>query len=397
MAGLLPEAGRTALILTLSLLLAACAAPPLRGTGDLGVVIERASGSVQVVDNTHQRSLGRIQGLGDLSHASVVFSRDARYAYVFGRDGAISKVDLLTRQLVQRVAQASNSIGGAISSDGKVIAAQNYEPGGVRLFDADNLALLADIPAVTGHNGKPSRVVGLADLPGNRFAYALFDADEIDVLDASDPAHPVLARHPGAGKSPYDGLASMDGRYFLAGLYGEDGLSLLDTWRPEQGVRRVLAGYGRGEQAMPVYKMPHLRGWSIAGEYAFLPAIGHHEVLMADSRSWAQVAAVPVLGQPVFVMAEPSGRHVWVNFAFPDNDKVQVIDVPSRHVIKTLQPGRAILHMEFTARGDAVWLSSRDDDKLVVIDTATLNTRSTLPAREPSGIFFSWRAGRMGM
>ncbi|WP_276607843.1 cytochrome D1 domain-containing protein, partial [Vogesella mureinivorans] len=86
---------------------------------------------------------------------------------------------------------------------------------------------------------------------------------------------------------------------------------------------------------------------------------------VADSRSWQSVAKVPVYGQPVFVMAEPGGRRVWVNFAFPHNDTVQVIDVPSMQVVHTLKPGRAILHMEFTARGDAVWLSSRDDDKVV--------------------------------
>lgn len=395
MAGLLVKAGRAALIPALAALLGGCAAP--RGTGDLGVVIERASGSVQVVDNTRAESLGRVEGLGDLSHASVVFSRDARYAYVFGRDGAISKVDLLRRRLERRVVQAGNSIGGAISSDGRVLAAQNYQPGGVRLFDAVTLAPLASVPAAPGADGKPSRVVGLADLPGRRFVYALFDADEINVLDATDPAQPKLTRYRDAGKRPYDGLASMDGRYFVAGLYGEDGLSLLDTWRPEQGVRRILAGYGRGQQPLPVYKMPHLRGWALAGDYAFLPAIGRHEVLLADNRSWAQQAAVPVLGQPVFVMAEPSGRRVWVNFAFPDNDKVQVIDVPTRSVIATLKPGKAILHMEFTPRGDAVWLSSRDEDKLVVVDTASLKVLRELPAQSPSGIFFSWRASRIGM
>ncbi|WP_227105246.1 cytochrome D1 domain-containing protein [Chromobacterium rhizoryzae] len=395
MAGLLVKAGRAALIPALAALLGGCAAP--RGTGDLGVVIERASGSVQVVDNTRAESLGRVEGLGDLSHASVVFSRDARYAYVFGRDGAISKVDLLRRRLERRVVQAGNSIGGAISSDGRVLAAQNYQPGGVRLFDAVTLAPLASVPAAPGADGKPSRVVGLADLPGRRFVYALFDADEINVLDAADPAQPTLTRYRDAGKRPYDGLASMDGRYFVAGLYGEDGLSLLDTWRPEQGVRRILAGYGRGQQPLPVYKMPHLRGWALAGDYAFLPAIGRHEVLLADNRSWTQQAAIPVLGQPVFVMAEPSGRRVWVNFAFPDNDKVQVIDVPTRSVIATLKPGKAILHMEFTPRGDAVWLSSRDEDKLVVVDTASLKVLRELPAQSPSGIFFSWRASRIGM
>ena len=381
----------SALSAALCLLLAACASPPLRGTGDLGVVIERARGSVQIVEQSARRSLGRVDGLGDLSHASVVFSRDGRYAYVFGRDGGLSQVDVLSQRLVKRVMQAGNSIGGAISSDGRIVAAQNYQPGGIKLFDADTLELLAEV--ITDG----SKVVGLADLPGNRFAFSLFEAGEIWLIDASQPRAPQVTRYPNIGRQPYDGLASQDGRHYLAGLYGEDGLALLDTWQPEQGVRRILNGYGRGRAALPVYKMPHLRGWSLAGDYAFLPAIGHHQVLIADRRSWQEVARVAVHGQPVFVMAEPGGRRVWVNFAFPHNDTVQVIDVPSRQIVATLKPGRAILHMEFTARGDAVWLSSRDDNRLTVIDTATLNTIAELDAEQPSGIFFTWRAQRMGM
>ncbi|XOT98416.1 cytochrome D1 domain-containing protein, partial [Alcaligenes pakistanensis] len=42
---------------------------------------------------------------------------------------------------------------------------------------------------------------------------------------------------------------------------------------------------------------------------------------------WQEKTRIPVQGQPVFVMAQPDGRQIWVNFAFPDNDKVQVIDV----------------------------------------------------------------------
>ena len=41
----------------------ASGAPVLRGTGDLGVVIERATGSVQVVDNDARTSLARIEDL----------------------------------------------------------------------------------------------------------------------------------------------------------------------------------------------------------------------------------------------------------------------------------------------------------------------------------------------
>ena len=96
-------------------------------------------------------------------------------------------------------------------------------------------------------------------------------------------------------------------------------------------------------------------------------------------------------------MAEPTHRRVWVNFAFPHNDTVQVIDVPSRKVIKTLKPGKAVLHMEFTGRGDELWLSSRDDNTVVIYDTSTLEEKKRLPANNPSGIFFTWRANRIGM
>ncbi|MBL8881142.1 MAG: hypothetical protein JNG88_18690, partial [Phycisphaerales bacterium] len=76
-------------------LLAGCTTPTLRGSADLGVVIERASGQLSLVDTSRREVYARIGGLGDLSHASVVFARDGRYAYVFGRDGGLSKVDLL--------------------------------------------------------------------------------------------------------------------------------------------------------------------------------------------------------------------------------------------------------------------------------------------------------------
>ena len=121
---------------------------PLRGTGDLGVVIERATGSVEVVETSGRSVLGKVAGLGDLSHASVNYSRDGRYAYVFGRDGGLTKVDLLEMRVVKRVMQSGNSIGGAISQDGKLVAVANYTPGGVKVFDSATLDLVADIPAL---------------------------------------------------------------------------------------------------------------------------------------------------------------------------------------------------------------------------------------------------------
>ncbi|MGL6250570.1 MAG: cytochrome D1 domain-containing protein, partial [Billgrantia desiderata] len=106
----------------------------LRGTGDLGVVIERATGSVALVDTTRREVLRHVEGFGDLSHASVKFTRDARYAFIFGRDGGLTRLDLLTGEIDGRIIQGGNSIGGAISQDGRFVAVGNYEPGGVKVF-----------------------------------------------------------------------------------------------------------------------------------------------------------------------------------------------------------------------------------------------------------------------
>jgi protein NirF len=381
-------------ILALAMTLASCAGAPLRGTGDLGLVIERDVGRVQVVDTSARKVLATIAGLGDLSHASVVFSRDGRYGYVFGRDGGLTKVDLLKRAIEKRIIQAGNSIGGAVSQNGRYVAAQNYTPGGVKVFDAVTLQLVADIPAVYG-NQQLSKVVGLVDAPGNQFVFSLFDAGEIWVADISNPTQVKIQKF-AAGKQPYDGLITPDGRHYIAGLFGEDGLALLDLWHPEQGVKRILDGYGRGEEKLPVYKMPHLRGWAVAGTRAYLPAIGRHELLVVDTQTWKEVARIPVAGQPVFAIARPDGRQVWVNFAFPDNGQVQVVNTETQQIVQTLQPGRAVLHLEFTPRGEAAWVSSRDDNRVTVYDTQTLKAITEFAASSPSGIFFTHRAGRMG-
>ena len=366
-----------------------------RGTGNLGIVVERAAGSVLIVDTTSRQPIGRVQGLGDLSHASAVFSPDQRYAYVFGRDGGLTKVDLLTSSIAKRIVQAGNAIGGAISDDGTLIAVSNYEPGGVRVFAADTLEPVADIAAV-GSEGKSSKTVGLVDLPGRRFAFALYDAGEIWVADLSAPQTPRIEKLTGVGKLPYDGNVTPDGRHYLAGLFGEDGVVHIDTWQTPLKAERILDRYGRGEEALPVYKMPHLEGWAAVGDKLLLPAVGRHELIAVDMRSFAEAGRVATYGQPVFAVARPDGRHVWVNFAHPKNDTIDVVDMQTLKLVHRFAPGPAVLHLEFTPRGNEVWVSVRDADRIDVYDTATFAKKAEIPAQKPSGIFFTARATRIG-
>ncbi len=382
-------------LLWLAAIFGPAGAAEVRGTGDLGIVVERARGSLLLVETSGNRALDTIEGLGDLSHASAVFSRDQRFAYVFGRDGGLTQVDLLERKLVNRIQQGGNSIGGAISQDGRLVAVANYEPGGVRVFDAATLAPLADLPATYG-DGKSSKVVGLVDAPGQRFVFSLWDAGEIWVADFSQPSAPTVRKFKDIGRQPYDALITPDGRYYIAGLYGDDGLALLDLWNPDRGVKRVLPDYGKGQEKLPVYKMPHFEGFAVAGDRAYVPAVGRNQVLVLSLRDWSEVGRIDVHGQPVFVIAQPGSHQVWVNFAFPENHKVQVIDTETLRVAHTLEPGKGVLHMEFEPRGEEVWISVRDEDRVRVYDTATLAVKADLPADKPSGIFFTPRAHRIG-
>ena len=386
-------------ILFFSVLLSINVHAELIGTGDLGIVIERASGQVKLINTSKRIATGSVEGLGDLSHASAVFSRNARYAFVFGRDGGLTKLDLLTSKISKRIIQAGNSIGGAISQDGKFVAVSNYEPGGVRIFDSETLELAIDIPAEYGDEAslKTSKVIGLVDAPGQRFVFSLYDAGEIWLVDINKPDEPIIRKFKDIGIQPYDALITPDGRYYIAGLYGENGLAVLDLWNVDKGVKKVLIGYGRDDEKLPVYKMPHLEGWARAGDYLFVPAIGQHAVIVIDPDNWQEVTRIKTYGQPVFAIARPDGRHVWVNFAFPKNDHLQIIDVAEMAIIKELIPGKAVLHMEFTPRGEEVWVSVRDEDRVDIYDTESFNKLAQITADKPSGIFFTHRAHKIGL
>ena len=199
------------------------------------------------------------------------------------------------------------------------------------------------------------------------------------------------------GENPYDALITSDGRTYITGLFGEDGLTALDLWDKTPEPIRVLPGYGRGEENLPVYKMPHLEGWAKAAGEFVLPAVGHHQVLWIDDDTLEETGRTDTYGQPVFAMARPDGRQVWVNFAHPLNNTIQVIDTVTKQVIHEFKPGPAVLHMEFTPRGHEVWVSVRDAGKVMIYDTQTFKKVREIDADSPSGIFFTARAHRTGL
>jgi protein NirF len=259
----------------------------------------------------------------------------------------------------------------------------------VRVFNAGTLDMVADIPA-------GAKTIGLADLPGRRFIWSLWDTGETWIADLS-VTPTSLTKLADVGKNPFDGVVTDDGSTYLVGLFGEKGVTAIDLWSKEPKPVRFLKDYGKPEDDLPVYKMPHLQGWAFTDGQFVLPAVGAHELLWVERVSLEQTGRTPVHGQPVFIIAQPASPYVWVNFAMPLNDTVQVIDSRTREVVHTLTPGPAVLHMEFAPRGAEVWISVRDADAIQVYDTRSFAKLAAIEAQSPSGIFFTARAHRNGL
>lgn len=370
-----------------------------KGPGGLVVIVEREKGSVMVIDSTKHRLLGRVGGLGNLNHGTVKFSRDMRYAYVIGRDARVSKIDLNTLKVVNSVKAGEDSVGGVMTQDGKYIALSNYRPGAIRILDAETLESVKTIPAVrTQPDGTDteSRAVGLIDAPGNLLIFSLMDADGIWVVDAGKPDFPVTRKFWDVGSIPYDALITPDGRYYISGLLKSNWIALLDLWSGDK-VRKVKTHKPAEGEEVPLWKIPHLKGWAISGEYAVLPDVQREWAVVLDMKNFELVKHVKLEGTPLYMVTQPGGRYVWVDLVGKNGDLIQIIDLKDLKVIKTLNPGPGATHPQFTAKGEAAYISLMDGGKVVVYDTESFQKITEFPADHPSGIFFTYRANRFGM
>ena len=372
------------------------------GTAALMVIVERETGSIAVLDTSKHTLLGRVTGLGNLNHGTVKFSKDGRYAYVISKDAFVSKIDLLTLKVVKKIKGGNESIGGTISQDGKYLIMSNYSPGEVRILSSDTLETVKVISAIREYEGgriQSSKVVGLVDAPGNLLIFSLMDSNGIWVIDAGKKDFPVINKFWDIGEKPFDGLITPDGRYYLAGFLESDWFGLLDTWEMKE-VKKIPTkdiNNASEKNTVPLWKIPHLKGWAIAAGLAVLPAVQREAVLIYDTKEWKLIKELPLIGTALYTVASPDNRYVWVDLVGRNGDVIQVIDLKSLEVIKTFSPGKGATHPQFTSKGDTVYISLMDEDKVVVYDPSTFEKVREFSLKSPSGIFSVDRIYKFGM
>ena len=227
------------------------------------------------------------------------------------------------------------------------------------------------------------------------------DAGEIWIADFDEPAR---ARDHAASRrrqaSPYDGMRHA----------GRPLLRRRPVRRGRAGAARSLGPEPRRRAASsPATATASSRCRSTrcrtsragpsAGERSFLPAVGRHEILVVrHAAAWQEVGRIP--SRPAGFRRGPArtaGRSGSTS-PIPTTTRVQVIDAAdAARSCASSSPAPAVLHMEFTPRGEQVWVSVRDADRVDVYDTASFDQLARDPgATSPAGIFFTARAHRIG-
>jgi protein NirF len=394
---------RTLFGVVLAAVLLSCDGAGAPGIGSRVFVVERASGSLAVYDLARRKLLPkRITGLGDLRHATMIFSPDLRYGYLSSRGGQVSRIDLQTLERAGEVLTSKSSIDNAISQDGRFIATAEYDPGGVTILDARTLELRKRLDATFSRNGAthPSRATGIVDAPGNRFVCVLMEGAEVWIIDASHPEFPIEHRIPIRREAmPYDAMITPDGRYYVVGHLESDRVSVVDLSAPAAGVRSIsLRDPAHDYERDAPVKLPHLASWAVAGSSIFVPLVGEDRLAVLDRATFEFRQSIPLRGHPVYAVRSPTEREVWVSFSGEEDDAwVQVVDVERLAVTSTLRVGGRIYHMDFTPRGGHVLVSANRDNKLLLVNASTHEIEDSEDVDSPSGIFGVWRAFRIGL
>ncbi|MBC8241850.1 MAG: c-type cytochrome [Alphaproteobacteria bacterium] len=371
---------------------------------NLFVVVEAGDHHVSILDGDKFEVLHRFKSRFAL-HGGPKFSPDGRFVYFGSRDGWISKYDLHTFRMVAEIRAGINMRNIAISADGKYLAAANYLPHSIVLFDAYDLTLLKVIRAVDWRKKKSSRVSAIYQArPRNSFIAALKDVPEIWEI-STDPNAPAIVA--GLAHSNEEGheesLSDNKGLFALRRIMVDEPLddfffdpeyrNLMGSSRDGTSGVVVNLNVGRPIRTVGLPGLPHLGSgitWQWQGRPVMAtPHLRGGRVSVIDMQEWKVIKSIKTKGPGFFMRSHENSPYAWVDVFFgPHRDLIHIIDKRSLEIVKTLRPapGKTAAHVEFTRNGSHALVSIWDmEGALVVYDAKTLQEVKRIPMVKPSG------------
>lgn len=368
------------------------------------VVVEGGDHHISLVDGDRFEVMHRFPSRFAL-HGGPKFTPDGRFVFFGSRDGWITKYDLWNLVVVAEVRAGLNMRNVAVSSDGLWVMAANYLPHSIVLFDADLNLVRSDSTANLAQT-ETSRVSAVYDAaPRKSFVVALKDLPEIWEISYDPKAAPIEdLRHPGKTRPGFHGVRRtlldepLDDFFFdtpYRHVMGatrprSDGLPSAQVVDLDQRARVAT---------LPLPGMPHL-GSGITFDWEgrrvmASPNLKDGVVSVIDMQTWKTVKQINTLGPGFFMRSHEKTPYAWVDAMMSPTarDSLLVIDKRTLAPVKTLRPnpGRTLMHIEFTRDGRFALASlSEMDGALIVYDAQTFEEVKRLPMRKPIGKYNLW-------
>lgn len=356
--------------LLLAFLMVSCSSTRHHSGSEKVYVVEREREAVTVIEN--EGASKKIQGLGNLNHATMKFKGE--YAYVLARDGYLSKLDIKKDVLVKKVKIAKSGIG--ITFINNHLAVVNYDPHSVVILDED-LKVVRTIET-------NSRNVGVKSWK-NYLVFSLMDKNEIWVLDANKNFEMVKTIKD-AGDLPFDALIKEN--IYIVGLFNEGAVGVLDL--KSFAYHKISVKDATGQV---VLKVPHFGYWGIVGDEAVVPLSGNKSLLVIDLQKMTGKKEIPLPGSPVFASVSPDKKFLSINYSGDQEDLISVFRTSDWTKVMDLPAGRRVMHLRYSNVSDAIYVSSYFENKVHVLSTKTWEKIKSIPVSTPSGIFIEDERG----
>ena len=348
--------------------------PPSIRREALILVVERATGSISVLDGDRLSELDRFT-VGRI-HGGPKFDRDLHRVYAVTRDGTVVEYDLDRGAARTRVKVGVNTRNIAVSPDAAFVVAANQLPRSLVIMDA-RLRPIRSIPL----SAQPS---GVYYVPGQqRFILGFRDAPEL--LSVSLPN---LELRRVKLPEPFEDFTLVPGRDQLVASSREGKRLILYDLASE----RVVA-------TLPTRGLPHLFSACFFDEGGALRAAFNHigvpRLTIVDMESFRVEREILLKGSGYFVRTHEATPYLWVD---TNTEEIQLVEKSTLQLLeRTLHPapGKKAMHVEFTAEGERALVSVwHPEGAVVVYDSATLVEVTRLPYAVPVGKYNAWNRTR---
>ncbi len=356
-----------------------------------GVVL-RDAGKCAIIDGDTKEKIA-ILGIGKATHI-LRSSHSGRYFYAIGRDGRVFLIDLWFK--IPKVVAKSRSCWDARSVDSskapgyedKYALVGCYTPGQYAIMDGETLEPISLVSVAdskdwsTGNVLPEVRVAAVVASEKEPFWVAnLKESGWVYLIDYTNPKKPKETRIKAENFLHDGGWVNIPGtkekRYLVMAANAKNTMVIIDT-KTKKMIKKVKIGKiphpGRGANFVhpkygPVFATTYIGDNKLT--FIGVDPKGHPDY------AWKSVEnhKIKSVGS-LFVKTHPKSNHVWFDMPLSNdkgvNGQAGVYNIKTGKITYITVSPKRIVHFEYNAAGNEVWISGWAEGAIYVYDDKTL-------------------------